>query len=82
MYSRRRYTVDEYAVPLSEDPTPLDVLLELAGEVAEFCDQYGVPTEDRKTAQWVIRGWPGDSDPEHLVIWIRTETDHIEVTQR
>ena len=82
MYLRQRYTVDEYAIPLSEDPMPMDVLLGLVGEVAEFCDQYAVPIENRKTAHWSIRSWPGDRDPEHLVIWIRTETGHIGVTQR
>jgi hypothetical protein len=60
----------------------LDVLLAVAGDVAEWCDAHSVSTDDMDMARWQIVGWPTERDPEHLVIKVKTEPGSCGITRR
>lgn len=77
MYKRRSYYTEEFAVPIAEGRNALDVLLDTARTIQRFCDDQSLTPEDLDTAHWSVESWPGESDPEHLVIRITRENPHV-----
>lgn len=70
MYTHRRYRIEEFAIPLTEEPMGLDALLDAASTVKDVCNHLEVDIEDLGEASWEITGWPTKADPDHLVMRI------------
>lgn len=69
MYTVKTTQHIEIATEIHGDRMHLDVLLATATELRELLESHlDINVEDLDAAHWEIKGWPTDSDPEHLVI--------------
>lgn len=68
MYERRRYRVEEFAIPLTEGPMRADALIDTVSMVKSLCENLAIEPSDLDQLYWDIEGWPTRSDPNHLVI--------------
>jgi hypothetical protein len=74
MYTRRSYSVEEFAIPLSEGSMGLDVLLDTVDHVRRICADEKVDPEDLGEAHWKVEEWPEPGNPEHLIIRLKTSS--------